>query len=116
LVQPLQMFLPEGHISYYTTLRGPDLLRNVIVTEYVIFNHISKCFVNIFFCHYWQNLCGRMKMASRAGWNGLTGWIWSAGRRLETPGLVLLEDSIHSLSTAFLQSSAMKFDCWCDFS
>jgi len=52
-----------------------------------------------------------MKMASRAGWNGLTGWIWSAGRRLETPGLVLLEDSIHSLSTAFLQSSAMKFDC-----
>jgi len=24
-------FLAEGHISYYTTVRGPDILRKVIV-------------------------------------------------------------------------------------
>jgi len=27
----LQTFLSEGHISYYSTVRGPDNLRNVIV-------------------------------------------------------------------------------------
>ena len=28
----LQTFLSEGHISYYTTVQGPDILRNVIVS------------------------------------------------------------------------------------
>jgi len=33
LKQGLQTFLLEGHISYYyTTVRGKDLLRNVIVS------------------------------------------------------------------------------------
>jgi len=28
----LQAFLFEGHISYYTTVRGPGILRTVIVS------------------------------------------------------------------------------------
>jgi len=32
----LQTSLSEGHISYYTTVRGPDILRNVIVSGHVI--------------------------------------------------------------------------------
>jgi len=28
----LQTFLSEGHISYYTTVRGPEILRTVIVS------------------------------------------------------------------------------------
>jgi len=28
----LQTFLSKGHISYYRTNRGPDVLRNVIVS------------------------------------------------------------------------------------
>jgi len=33
--QGLQTFLSENHTSYYATLRGPDILRNVIVLGYV---------------------------------------------------------------------------------
>ena len=28
-----QTFLSEGHINYYTRVRGPDILRNVIVSR-----------------------------------------------------------------------------------
>ena len=31
----LQTFLFKGHISYYTTVRGPDILRNLIASGYV---------------------------------------------------------------------------------
>jgi len=41
-------FLPEDHISYYTTYRGPGVLLNVIVLGYVTFYHINKLLV-IFF-------------------------------------------------------------------
>jgi len=34
--------LSEGHISYYTTVRGPDILRNVIISEYVAFYHLTN--------------------------------------------------------------------------
>ena len=51
----LQTFLSEDHTSYYTTVRGPDTLLNVIVSGYVAFYQINKSFVNIFFIHYWQN-------------------------------------------------------------
>jgi len=37
----LQTFLPEGHISYYTAVRGSDILRNVIVSGYVTFYQIK---------------------------------------------------------------------------
>jgi len=37
LSQGLQTFLPEGHISYHTTVRGPDISRNVIFYGYVTF-------------------------------------------------------------------------------
>ena len=33
----LQTYLPEGHISYYTTFRGLGILRNVIVSGYATF-------------------------------------------------------------------------------
>jgi len=47
-----QTFLAESHMSYYTIVRGPDILRNVIVSGYVTFYQISKFFVNILFLHY----------------------------------------------------------------
>jgi len=33
----LQTFLIDGHISYYATVRGPGVLRNVIFSGYVTF-------------------------------------------------------------------------------
>jgi len=45
----LQTFLPESHISYFITVRGPDILRNVIVSGYVAFYLTNKFFVNTFF-------------------------------------------------------------------
>jgi len=61
-------FLTEGHRSYYTTVRRPDILRNVIVSEYVKIYQINKNFLNVLFFHYWQNVLLRPdEMASRAG-------------------------------------------------
>jgi len=54
-------FFSEGHISYYTTVRGPDILRNAIVSEYVTLYQINKFFVNILYCFFITD-----KMASRA--------------------------------------------------
>jgi len=62
-------FFSEGHISYYTTVRGLDILRNVIVLGYFPFYQINKFFVNIWFFHNWQN--------------AFTGQIWPADRSLE---------------------------------
>jgi len=28
-------FLPDGHVTYYAVVQGPDILRNVIVSGYV---------------------------------------------------------------------------------
>jgi len=49
LLQGLQTFLYEGHISKYTTVRGPGILQNEIVLKYVAFYQINKIFVNIYF-------------------------------------------------------------------
>jgi len=49
LEQGSSNFLSEGHISYYTTVRGPDILRNVIVSGYDLFYQINKFFVNTSF-------------------------------------------------------------------
>jgi len=49
-------FLPEGHISQYATVRGLDIFRNVIISGYVAFTQIKKCFVNIIIIHYWLNV------------------------------------------------------------
>jgi len=40
--------LSEGYISYYTTVLGQDILRNVIVSRYVTSYQIDNLFVNIF--------------------------------------------------------------------
>jgi len=54
--QDLQTFLPEGRIRYFTTVRGPHILRNVIVSGYVAFYQTNKFFVNTLNFHYWQNV------------------------------------------------------------
>jgi len=79
LSRDLQTFLSEGHISYYTQLRGLDILRDVIVSGYLTFYQINTFLVKILFFHYWQY------MALRNGWNSFAGRIWSAGCGLETP-------------------------------
>jgi len=59
-------FLGEGHISYCTTIRGLDILRNVIFSGYVTFQ-INTFFVNALFFHYWQNaFCGWVKRLLRS--------------------------------------------------
>jgi len=45
----LQTFLSESH---YTTVRGPDILRNRIVSGYITFYEINKFFANTLFFHY----------------------------------------------------------------
>jgi len=45
----LQTFLSEGHISCYTTVRGPDILHNVIASGYVTFHYNNKFFVIIYY-------------------------------------------------------------------
>jgi len=58
-------FCVQGHISYYTIVRGLDMLRNVIVSGYVIyfFNQIYQ--INKYFVNIYLSIIG--KMASRAG-------------------------------------------------
>jgi len=51
-----KLFCQEGHISNYTTVRGPDNLRNVSVSVYVTFYQINMFFVNILIFYYWQNV------------------------------------------------------------
>ena len=65
----------RDHISYCTTLRGPDNLRHVIFSGYVTFYQINTFFVKIFF------IIGRMRFA--AGWNGFAGRICPAGHSVE---------------------------------
>jgi len=47
----LQTFLSGGHISHYTIVRGPDVLRNVIVSGYVTFSQIKYFANRLFFYH-----------------------------------------------------------------
>jgi len=49
LAQGLQTFLSENH---YTTVRGPDILRNRIVSGYVTFYETNEFFVNTLFFDY----------------------------------------------------------------
>jgi len=44
--------LGEDHISYCTTVRGPDSLGSVIFLAYVTFYQIDIFLVNILFFHY----------------------------------------------------------------
>jgi len=83
----LQTFLSEGHISYFTTIRGPDILRNVAFSGFVTF-----CAINKFFWMYSFFIIEKMslrldEMVSQAGWDGVSGWIRPAGRSLQTPDM-----------------------------
>ena len=65
-------------MSYYTTVREQDILRNVIVSGYIAFNQINKFFVNIvniFICD---------KIFLQVGWNGFASQICLMGCSLET--------------------------------
>jgi len=65
-------FLSEGHISYYTTVRESDMLRNVIVSG----------------CHIRPNKQNLSKMYHFYYWkNGLAGRLWRADSSLETLAL-----------------------------
>jgi len=48
-------FLSEGHLSYYATVRMPDIIIcNVIVSGYVTYILPNQqLVVNILFFHYW---------------------------------------------------------------
>ena len=73
--------LVRGYISYNTTARRLDILRNEIVSGYdTLFHQVSKFFVNIWFVI-------TDKMSSRTGWNGVVGRIWPERRSLETPAV-----------------------------
>ena len=91
---------PRGHISYYSTVRGLDILHNVIVSGNVTFCQINKFFFILFF------VIG--KMSSWAAWNGFAGRIWHAGRSLETPGLneckILFSDRYEMIVNPSLRS------------
>jgi len=62
-------------MSYHTTVRGPDILRGVIVSGYVPFNHTNKFFVNILLFHCWNIV--------------FAGWTWPGDRSLEAPWVKL---------------------------
>ena len=81
LHQGLQTFLSKGHISYYRTFRGTDVLRNAVVLGCYILP-INKILV-IFFHHLIKWLRGPDGMASRAAfvpravvWRPLHYTIW----------------------------------------
>jgi len=68
----LQTFLSEGHISYHTTVWGPDSLCKAIVSGYVTFYQINKCSWRCYFIIV-------DKMFLQSGWNGFAGRIWPMG-------------------------------------
>jgi len=47
----LRTFLPEGHISCYTTVQGSDMLRNVNASGYFTFYQFNKYFIIVLFFH-----------------------------------------------------------------
>ena len=61
-----QKCLSEGHMNYDTTIRGPNILRNVIISGYVIFYQINKCFVNLYFFVIDKMSLRPVEMASQA--------------------------------------------------
>ena len=44
----------HGSPNFLTTVRGPDILSNVIVSGYTTFHQINELFVNVWICHYRQ--------------------------------------------------------------
>jgi len=58
----------------------------MIVSGYITFYQINKCFANILFFII-EKMSLRDKIASWVGWNGFASQIWPAGLSLETPGL-----------------------------
>jgi len=59
--------LRQDNISYYKTVREPNILRNVNFLGYVTFYQANTFFVNPLFFHYWQNVLRPGEMASQIG-------------------------------------------------
>jgi len=72
-IRGFQTFLSDCHMSYYITVRGQGILRNVIFLGicYILTNRKYIIFIID-------------KISSRAGWNGVADRIWLAGCSLET--------------------------------
>jgi len=65
--------MSEGRLSYYTTVRGADILRNMTLTYRVKFYQNSTLFGNCIIFYYWRNV-----FVSR--WNGFAGRMeWHCG-------------------------------------
>jgi len=79
-----QTSLTEGHIGHDTTVRGPDILRNVIVSGYVTFYQIEKCLQIYIFLLLTKWLHGSDEVALQAGLNGFANWILLMRDSLET--------------------------------
>ena len=60
----------RGHINYYTTVRGPNILGDVKVSGYVTFYQINKYFVDVVVFRYWQIIlaAGNHGFAGRMEW------------------------------------------------
>jgi len=80
------------HISHYTTVRGPDILCNVIVWAYVTFYQINKFFVRIFFFNIGKTPLQQVEMVLRAEF-GPRAVVWRPCS-IVTP---LVERSLHKV-------------------
>jgi len=68
----LQAFLSNDHIIYFTTVREPDISRNVIVSGYVTFYRINKSFAK--YCFLLMTKCFRGP-DGMAPWAGFGLWV-----------------------------------------
>ena len=79
-IRGLQRFLSEGHIRYYTLVRGPDFLRRVIVSGKVAFHQFTNFQLSIYYFFITD------KVASRVGWmEWLRGPHLASGPQFEDP-------------------------------
>jgi len=72
-----QSFSSQCPTIRYTTIRCPNILRNVIVLKYVAFHQMDKFILKTKFSYFKQS-------TFTTGWNGFAGRIFSPGRSLES--------------------------------
>ena len=78
LSQGLQIFLS---VSHYTTVRGPEILRNWIVSGYVTFYEINKFFLNTLFFYYYIKIHYFFIINKMSSWAGEMSWRAGFGPR-----------------------------------
>ena len=60
-----KFLISRSHKLLHKTVRGPDILLNVIASGYVTFSQINKFFVNVLFFHYIRNDFAGLSLVSR---------------------------------------------------